>query len=89
MGRPKGSKNLPWDAMVARLRKYPGRWMLLPQMRSVDPAMIDVIRKRRRRQLHLEDGRVYCRVRATTQREDGAIRHTLLLRFTPYDDERG
>ena len=83
MGRTKGSKNLPWDAMVARLRKYPGRWILLPEMRSVDPAMIDIIRSRRRRQLHLDDGKIYCRRRATAQLPDGSIRCTLLLRFVP------
>ncbi len=87
MGRTKGSKNLPWDAMVARLRAHPGRWILLPEMRAVPPQMINVIRERRRRQLRLPDGKIYCRQRAIAQLEDGTIRCTLILRFVPH--ERG
>jgi len=88
MGRRKGSKNIPWDSIVARLRKHPGRWMLLPEMRSVDPAMVDIIRSRRRRQLQMSDGRIYCRQKAIAQLEDGTLRCTLMLRFIPREDEK-
>lgn len=88
MGRTKGSKNLPWAAMIARLREHPDRWILLPEMRSVDIQMISIIRERRRRALHLPDGKIYCRQRAITQRDDGTIRCTLVLKFTPYPKEK-
>ena len=83
MPRPKGATAIPWDSIVQRLRKHPGRWTLLPEMRSVRPRTIDTIRRKERRQLRLDDGAIYCRVRAATRLEDGTERCTLMLRFVP------
>lgn len=83
MTRTPGSRNIPWESVVNRLREHPGRWMLLPEMRSVAPRTIEVIRRQQRRQLRLEDGKIYCRMRAVTQLDDGTERCTLVLRFIP------
>lgn len=87
MPRTPGARAIPWDDIVQRLRKYPGRWMLLPEMRSVRPRTIEVIRRRERRQLRLDDGKIYCRVRAATRLDDGSERCTLVLRFVPKHPE--
>ncbi|AYB70186.1 hypothetical protein SEA_ONEIAGILLIAN_76 [Microbacterium phage OneinaGillian] len=81
MGRPKGSTNIPWGSIVARLRKHPGRWMLLPEMRRVPDRTIATIRRRERRELRLDDGVIRCRRRATVWLEDGTVRCILILKF--------
>lgn len=81
MGRPKGSTNIPWGSVVARLRKHPGRWMLLPEMRSVTDRTIMAIRRQERRELRMNDGVIRCRRRATVWLEDGTVRCALILKF--------
>lgn len=88
MGRTKGAKNLPWTDMIARLRKYPGRWILLPEMRNVDYQMVRIIRERRRPALQMDDGKVYCRVKAIVETDDGKIRCTIITKFIPHENKK-
>jgi hypothetical protein len=81
-GRPAGSTNIPWPAIVAKLRQHEGRWLLLPEMANVSDRTIQVIRRRERRALRLEDGRIQCRRKATVW-TDAGVRCTLYLRFKP------
>lgn len=91
MTRPKGSANIPWARIVAELRAHPGRWILFPEMANVSDRTIDTIRKRRRRQLRIDDGIIRCRRKATTWTEDGTVRCTLFLRLdlkeTPHGED--
>lgn len=81
-GRPPGSGNIPWASIVDRLREQPGRWMLVPEMRRVNARTINVIRKKERRALRLEDGTIRCRrkVALVTER---TVFVTLYLKFDP------
>jgi len=82
MGRPKGSGNVPWDAIVAQLREHPDRWMLLPEMAAVPERTVEVIRRRERRALRLTDGVIRCtRTHSTTIQ--GRTTVTLQLKFSP------
>lgn len=83
MGRPKGSRNIPWDAIVERLRRHPGRWMMVPEMAAVPERMITVIRERQRRALRLPDAIIRVRVRASVTDEDGNRTVTLKLKYEP------
>lgn len=74
--------------MVARLRRHPGKWILLPEMRNVPDGMVDVIRNRRRRALRMEDGVIRCRTRASVWLPDGQIRRTLILKWEPAKPEK-
>jgi hypothetical protein len=86
MGRPKGSANIPWDSIVDRLRKQPGRWLLLPEMSAVPDRTIMTIRRRERRSLRLDDGIIQCRRKATVWTDEGTVRCTLFLHFKPRED---
>lgn len=83
MTRTKGSVNIPWERMVAELRSHPGRWILFPEMSSVSDRTIDVIRKRRRRALRINDGIIRCRRKTTVWTDEGTVRCTLFLSFDP------
>lgn len=89
MGRTKGAANWPWPDMVARLRKYPDRWMMLPQMRDVDLRMVDIIRSRRRHALRMDDGVIRCRVKARYLADNGRVRCALLLKFETHPPREG
>lgn len=80
-GRPKNSKNIPWDQVVAKVRKYPGVWMLLPEMRYVSARHVITIRRRERRALRLEDGVIRAQRRTTVWLEDGTVRCDIILKF--------
>jgi hypothetical protein len=82
-GRPKGSRNIPWGSIVARLRKQPGTWMILPEMRATPYRTIATIRRRERRALRLEDGVIRCRRRAIALTPEGDVIVTLALQFEP------
>lgn len=82
-GRPAGSTNIPWAAIVAKLRKYPNRWMLIPEMASVPDRTIATIRRRERRELRLADGTIRCRRKATVWLDDGTVKCTLILKYEP------
>lgn len=82
MGRPRGSKNIPWASIVARLREHPGRWMLLREMSAVHGRTIAVIRKREHRELRLDDGIIRCRTKAAIV-TDEKVTVTLYLKFDP------
>lgn len=79
-GRPVGSADIPWGSIVERLREYPDRWRLLPEMRRVNVRTINVIRKRERRALRIPDGVVRCRVK-TPILVDGVAVCTLYLKL--------
>ena len=82
MTRTKGSPNIPWPAIVARLRADPDRWLALPEMAAVPERMVDVIRRRQRHALRLTDGVIRCRVQASIINE-GRMTCTLILKFEP------
>ncbi|QNJ55574.1 hypothetical protein SEA_PHINKY_83 [Microbacterium phage Phinky] len=81
-GRPPGSKSIPWGSIVERLRKQPNRWVLLPEMARVNGRTINVIRKRERRALRLDDGVIRCRRKVAFVVDDTVI-VTLFLKFEP------
>lgn len=82
-GRPRGAKNVPWDSIIARLRKHPGRWMLLPEMAYVNGRTISVIRRKERRALRLDDGTIRCRTRVGVVLDDRTVMCALYLKFEP------
>lgn len=86
MGRRKGSANIPWESIVARLRKQPGRWLLLPEMAAVPDRTIMTIRRRERRALRLEDGVIRCRRKATVWTDEGIVMCTLFLAYIPREE---
>lgn len=81
-GRPTGAANIPWNSIVERLRQHPNRWMLLPEMARVNGRTINVIRKRERRALRLDDGVIRCRRKVAFVIDDTVI-CTLILKFEP------
>lgn len=83
MGRPAGSQNMPWAAIVRRLRLHPGRWVMLSEMAAVPERTIMVIRRRERRDLRLDDGVIRCRVKARAWTNDERPIVSLLLKFDP------
>lgn len=87
-GRPPGAKAIPWDSIVARLREHPDRWMLLSEMAHVSDRTIQVIRKRERRALRIDDGVIRCRRKATAWLPDGTVRCTLFLKFEPKKEKQ-
>lgn len=87
MTRPKGSKNIPWVRIVAKLRQHPDRWLMLPELASVSYRTIEVIRRRQRPILRLPDGVVRCRRRAVALLEDGTAIVTLAAKFEPHRKE--
>lgn len=87
MARPKGAKNIPWQAVVARLRRHPGRWLVLPELANVSGRTIEVIRRRERATLRLEDGVIRCRIKAAVAQQDGSVLVTLVTKFDPYPEK--
>ncbi|UUG69636.1 hypothetical protein SEA_FRANSOYER_71 [Microbacterium phage Fransoyer] len=83
-GRPRGSANIPWSSIIARLRQHPGRWMLLSEMSYVNARTIQVIRKQERRALRLTDGVIRCRPKGLVLLEDDrTVMCALYLKFDP------
>lgn len=80
MGRPAGSTNIPWDALVARARLHAGRWIIPPELASVPARTIIVIRLRQRHALRLDDGVIRCRAKARAWK-DGREIVTLSIKF--------
>lgn len=83
MARPKGAKDIPWREIVAKLRQHPNRWLLLPELAHVSGRTIDVIRRRERHALRLDDGVIRCRRKAALVHEDGSVVVTLAVKFSP------
>jgi hypothetical protein len=81
-GRPKGSANVDWASVVARLREQPNTWMLLPEMSAVSGRTIQVIRRRERRALRLDDGEIRVMRKAALVVDDTVI-VTLYTKFVP------
>ncbi|QUE25366.1 hypothetical protein SEA_FIZZLES_72 [Microbacterium phage Fizzles] len=83
-GRPRGSRDIPWQHIITRLREYPGRWMLFPEMVAVNVRTITVIRKRERRALRLDDGVIRCRRKGDLMAaSDDTVVCTLYLKYEP------
>jgi hypothetical protein len=82
MGRPKGSRNVPWPAIVAKLREHPGEWLLLPEMAAVPFRTITTIRKRERKALRLDKGVIRCR-RKFLRADENRLTVTLILQYDP------
>jgi len=82
-GRRKGATNVPWDRLVARLRKQPETWIVFPEMSATPYRTIATIRRRERRALRLEDGVIRCRRRAIAATPDGDVIVTLALMYEP------
>lgn len=66
-GRPKGSKNVPWEAIVQRCVEQPGTWLLPVELTSVPLRTIQVIRRRERLALRLKGGVIRCRVKGVVK----------------------
>jgi hypothetical protein len=79
-GRPQGSKNIPWDAIVARLRRQPNTWMLFGALSAVPDRTIATIRRRERHALRLDDGVIRVRRKATVVVDDRVL-CTLYVKF--------
>lgn len=88
-GRPRGARSIPWGSIVARLREHPGRWMLLPEMRAVSDRTIITIRRRERRALRMDDGKIRVRRKATVWTADGDVLCTLILKFEKKEAPNG
>lgn len=82
-GRRKGAVNVPWDRLVARLRKQPETWIVFPEMTATPYRTIATIRRRERRALRLDDGVIRCRRRAIAATPEGDVIVTLALCFIP------
>ena len=65
-----------------RLRQHPDRWILLPEMSSVPERTVEVIRRRERRALRLDDGVIRC-TRTARAVVKGQARVALQLKFVP------
>lgn len=81
MGRPAGSVNIPWPAIVQRARAHAGRWILPTELAATPARTIMVIRRRERRALRLDDGVIRCRVKARAWTQSGQEICTLMVRF--------
>lgn len=79
MTRPKGSGNIPWDAIIERARAHPDQWIMPTELAAVSTRTIQVIRKKERRQLRLDDGIIRVRARAG----GGELPVTLAIKFDP------
>lgn len=82
MGRPTGSRNIDWEKIVAKLRQQPNEWLLFPEMGAASLRTIQVIRRRERRALRLDDGVIRCRRKSIVKIGD-EITVTLFLSFQP------
>lgn len=82
MTRTKGVPNIPWFSIVKRLRMHPDRWLVVPELSDVPERTLEVIRRRQRPALRMEDGIIRARVRAHITLE-GRTTLTLILKFSP------
>jgi hypothetical protein len=82
MGRPRGSSNIPWAAIVARLRAQPNTWMMPRELAAASDRTIAVIRRKERAALRLSDGVIRVRRKATVRLGD-AVYCSLYVKFEP------
>lgn len=76
---------VPWASLVQRLRKTPGRWTLLPEMRAATYTQWVTARTGAARGLRVPDGTISARRIARTWM-DGSYRYTVLLKFEPREE---
>lgn len=81
-GRPQGSSNIPWEAIVARCVEQPNTWLLPIELAAVSLRTVQVIRRRERRALRLSHGKIYCRVKGKLKLGDAEV-CTLFVRYQP------
>lgn len=79
----KGKPNHPWGWIVAELRARPGRPRLFPSMVGAPVSLVDRIRRRRARALHLPDGKLHAYMTNRTVTDDGREIADIWLCFKP------
>jgi hypothetical protein len=82
-GRPAGSGNIPWGAIVARLREQPETWMLLSELASVSDRTIQTVRLKERKALRMDDGEIRVRRKSVAVDTQGRTIVTLYAQFKP------
>lgn len=81
-------KKYPWKRIVAELRERPGAWRLFPELTGVPITLVNRVRRREARPLHLADGKIYARRGPHVAYRDERVITDVWLRFLPYPTER-